>query len=552
MSETPAPVPTANLANAITALYGLSGSGKSSLLDTAVEYCWEHFHKIAMIYAADLGGFGSKRLALIRAGLALVYDPRNHVDPFATMEAISLGAFPAYLLPGGGATQEERERGYAPPDAELVMPHRRRYAIKGSDGILIRQVYDIPTAQTLVAANPGSTIETEVVRSKGFGNVGMRGYDSGTALNEWGMTDLQAQSAAGLLPAGGSGGSALGSADALVSGSYKFGTSSKAMFGFLQQRSYGWIANIRSIPDQVVPPVMTFMVEMSKGDDESGGQPVFGPKIAGNARTSSVPGWVGNCCHSTREQGDDGAMHYRLWLVNHVDPRDPRGVPYLAKQRGTPLDMPEYLEDGKDEPPWTTCSLAYLYSKLDAQVVAIQAELAAKFPDAPGMPIAAQADEVDVVVRAVKSSALPAAAAGGLRVAQLPGAQPGAAPAPSLPAARRGLRVSGAAPAAPVAASIPPPAPPPAADAPGATGPSISAPAAPQPVVAPVGEAPAAAAGVPVIVMREGRAELIANVPLPPAQVSPPAPTSPAPTQHPTTPAAPRLATRSRTPRPPV
>ena len=522
---------TANLANAVTAIYGLSGSGKSSLLDTAVEYCWQHFQKIAMIYAADLGGFGSKRLALIRAGLAIVYDPRNHIDPFATMEACSHGAIPAYLLPGGGATADERERGYAPPDCELIMPHRKRYTIQSANGEQIAQGYDIPTAQTLVQQHAGSQLLTEIVQSHGFERIGMYGYDSGTALNEWGMTDLQAQSAAGLLPSGGSGGSALGSADALRSGAYVFGTSSKAMFGFLQQRSYGWIANIRSIPNQVVPPVMTFMVEMSKGDDESGGQPVFGPKIAGNARTSSVPGWVGNCTHATREPGADGLMHYRLWLVNHVDPKDPRGVPYLAKQRGTPLDMPEYLEDQPGEAPWTTCSLGYLYAKLDSQVVAIEAQLRAKFPNTPGLPMTASAAP-EVVMRSVASAPMPVGALG-LRpstVAPLPGAQP----TPSLPA-KRGLRVSAGAPPAPVLLS---PAPPPAPSAPGATGAATTAPTAPQPIVAAATDAPVGG---------------LAVVPVP-ATAMPPAgaPLQPATPVVANTSATPRLATRSRVPRPPV
>lgn len=528
----------ANLSNSVTGIYGITGSGKSSLADTGIEYCFETFGKISLVYAADLGGYGTKRLALIRQGIALVYDPRNHIDPFSTMELCSLGAFPAYLLPGGGASREDRERGYAPPDCELVLPHRRRYTIQSANGEQIAQVYDIPTAQTLVQQHIGSQLVTEVVRSKGFAHVGHRVYDSMTALNDWGMNDLQEQSAKGILPASNDkGGRALGSADALVSGQFRFAGSSIAQYGFLQNRSYGWLANIRSIPDQVVPATVTFMVEKSKGDDESGGAVIYGPKIAGNARTSALGGWLGNLLYAAFEPDQNQVMVRRLWLENHVDPRDLSGIPYVAKHRGTPLGMPQYLEDAPGSAPWSTCSLGVLFHKLNDQIAQVEAALKVQFPNAPGMPMTA-GEEAETVVRAVTSSAaVPTSAASGLRpVGTLP--QPSAQPAPSLPA-KRGLRVSAPAPvAAPAAPAAPSPAPPPAPSASGATGTATTAPTAPQPVVVAATDAPAGGAAV---------------VPVP-ATAMPPtgAPLQPATPRVANTSATPRLATRSRVPRPPV
>ena len=471
----------ANLSNSVTGIYGITGSGKSSLADTGIEYCYETTGKISLVYAADLGGYGSKRLGLIRKGIAIAYDPRNHVDPFSTMELCSLGAFPAYLLPGGGATKDDRERGYAPPDCEFVMPHRKRYTVIGADGVVIARVYDVPSAQTLVGQSPGSTLVTEVVRTPGFSQVGHRVYDSMTALNDWGMNDLQEQSAKGILPASNDkGGRALGSADALVSGNFRFAGSSIAQYGFLQNRSYGWLANIRSIPDQVVPATVTFMVEKSKGDDESGGAVIYGPKIAGNARTSALGGWLGNLLYAAFEPDQNQIMVRRLWLENHVDSRDLSGTPYVAKHRGTPLGMPQYLEDAPGSAPWSNCSLGVLFHLLNDQISKIEAGLSEKFPHAPGLPMTA-AVEVEEVVRVVKALGAPSAsvAAGGLRVGT---ALPGTQPAPSLPK-RTGLRIAAASVAvAPVAAPTATlPAPPEAARAPGATGTAIAATTASQP-----------------------------------------------------------------------
>jgi len=539
-TTTPQPLPTggqiadqilashgaANLANAVTAIYGLTGSGKSNLADTAIEYAWEEFQKISLVYAADLGGFGTKRLALVRAGIAHVWDPRNHQDPFATMEAASLGAFPAYLLPGGGASQADRERGYAPPDAELVYPHRTRWTMVDPQGHENGSFY---TPQQMVNASitcpqcghvctpsdPAIKVTASIVRSKGFALVGLRVYDSMTALNEWGMADLQEQSAKGMLPAGAGGGSALGSADALVSGGFKFGTSSKAQFGFLQQRSYGWIANIRSIPDQVVPAVVTFMVESSKGDDESGGIPVNGPKIAGNARTSSLGGWVGNLLYAAREPKDTtpgSPMVYRLWLTNHVDPRDPRGVPYMAKHRGTPLGMPDYYEDEPGK-PWETVNLGKFFRALDAQVGAVSADLAKRYPNAPAFSGSTAAQE-ETVVRAVAGAALPThtvpGAVGG-RV--LPGA-------PSAPAALPGVQ---AAPSMAVAQTAPAPAKRAGRAVPGA----VAAPAAAAPTPAPT-PAPPVAAPVGGPSVATATAAPVAAPPRPPV-VAPPVITAPTP-----------------------
>lgn len=434
-----------NQSSGVCGVYGISGSGKSSLADTAAEYAYETFNKITLCYAADLGGFGNKRLSLIRAGIMRVYDPRNRVNPFETMELISLGAFPERLV--------DAERGEAAPDVKLILPRRLIFQVSCPQGhpvtkydderVMLASVAACPTCGVMVNAQ-NSRVEKAIVRHRMFAQVGLRIYDSITALNDWGMADLQAQSARGTLPASTSGGSLLGSADALRSGQFVFGSSSKSQYGFLQNRTYVWLSNIRAIPDQIVPPIATFLTETSKGDDESGGEMLIGPKIAGNARTAALVSWLGNCLHATKEPYDfadvNSPLVHRLWLTNHIDPRVPSRIPYIAKHRGTPLDMPNYLEDKPGAEPWSGCSLGVLFQKLQDQLVKIEIERARKYPNTAGVWTGEEGD-ADEVVGAANAGA--AVGSNGATGASIPVAGP-----------RRGTRRVAGGGAAPIA---PPP-----------------------------------------------------------------------------------------------
>lgn len=395
----------ASQASAVMGIYGISGTGKSNLADTAAEFCMEEYGKISLVYAADLGGFGTKRLSLIRRGIMRVYDPRNHVNPFETMELISLGAFPITLT--------DPETGYAEPDVQLILPRKFVYQIYCPQGHAAERfdsqavmnaksaaaMIKCPTCGVVTTLSNAAKVERLIVRHRLFKDVGMRVYDSFTALNDWGMQDLQEQSAKGTLPASAKGGSLLGAADALVSGQFTFGSSSEGQYGFLQNRTYGWLSNIKKVPDQVLPAIATFHVETSKEPKRGGGDLHYGPKIAGNARTSTVPGWLGHLLHATVEpySDTDHTMVYRLWLRNHIDPRDSSRMTYVAKQRGTPLDVP-YLEDKPGEKPWTGFSLAVFYRMQAEQLAKLDAENLKRFPNAPGMwtgdVVSAEADEV--------------------------------------------------------------------------------------------------------------------------------------------------------------
>lgn len=441
--------PAARFSSGVTAVYGNSGSGKSSLADTAAEYVGERFSQGTMCVAVDPGGWGNRRLSLIHNGVMQVYDPRNHINFFETMEALTLGAWPETII--------DPDRGYADPNVKLIMPRQpiwmttcpqgHKVAQYTSEALMVAAQVTCPTCQVLVTAQ-NVKVERAIIRPAMFQSVGLRVFDSLTAMNDMGLIiELPSMSARGELPTGSTGGSALGSADALRQGTFVAGTGSKAQVGFMQNRTYGWLINIRTIPDQVLGAICTFGVEQSKDDEKTGGEMCYGPSVAGRARTAKVPGWVGNCTHATKEPDAAGNMRHRLWLTNHIDPRDPYKLPYLAKHRGTPLGMPDFLEDAWDDDPvkraelaWSGCSLKQFFLLLEAQFDKIQAADQERFAKFRETRAASKAKDEVIATAPTLAAAGPTAAvtagSGGrsLRGLRRAGGAPAVPPPPTTPA----------------------------------------------------------------------------------------------------------------------
>lgn len=518
-----ASIDIARFASGVTAVYGLSGAGKSSLADTAAEYVAERFGLRTMCIAMDPGGWGNRRMSLIRNGVMSVYDPSNHVDYFDTMEKLSKGAFPETIL--------DTDRGYADPHVRLLFPRQAIWIAKCPNGheaaryyheaVMIASSATCPHCGMLVTV-ANQTTAKQIIRPKIFHKIGLRIFDSMTAMNDRGLVlELPKMSAAGELPVSRTGGSALGSADAVRQGEFVVGTSSEAQVGFMQNRTYGWLVNIRTIPDQIIGAICTFGVEESK-DDVRGGELSYGPAISGKARTARVPGWVGNCLHATKEP-DGGVdekgllrMRHRLWLSNHVDPRDISRRPYLAKHRGTPLGMPDFLEDPwKDTPveraaaAWSICSLKYFFELLEqqyAEIAAADATRFAAFAQSAGEDEVLGTEAVATIAttapplapgsgRALRPTFAPGMPAAGLPLSPAPPAfTPLAAPTPVRDEQTPALGTGGAGDApitgAPVAAPPPAAVRPPAAAAP-------VVPTAPRSVTQPAHQVPPTAPAPP-------------------------------------------------------
>jgi hypothetical protein len=360
------------------------------------------------------------------------------------MEDLSLGAFPETIL--------DQDTGMADPNVRLIMPRVVRYRLICSCGAvaatfdteaeLSNASVQCPMCQAVVTPTTCARTTEILVQSAGFDQVGLYLFDSFSSLSEWGLATMADLSAHGQV------GDAMDAATALTQGRYKFGLNSKSHFGFVQNRVPQWLANIRSIPGQAMSPIATFLVEASKGDDESGGIPIYGPKIAGNARTSTVGQWLGHLLYGCTEPDDDGRMRHRLWTETHVDPRDPRAIPYLAGHRGEPEGIPSFLEDAVGEDgkviPFSGCSLKVFFALLDKQAEAIAARDQERYADAPAFkPV--ESKEVVLAERSPQAVAQGPVAIGGRGIARRVGGR----------AIGRVAVTPSVTPAAPVEASAP-------------------------------------------------------------------------------------------------
>lgn len=455
-------------ANAATGVYGVSGCGKTSLTATAIEYGWETYHRIGRVYAADLGGYGNKLIKLAKLGIAQVWNLRNHIEPFETMELASLGYWPEKVL--------DPITGYADPYVRLVPPEVRRWIVHCPNDhpfppVTTKRLLDsfqqvCPTCRQMTTLQNWARVEEIVAVPAGFKHVGLYCYDSGSSMQDWAMEDLAGKAAREDISTLSGDKNALRGINAkVVSGGMTFGTNSMQHYGFAQLRMQSWIANSRRIPRQVVPPVWTFLEE--RGKDEGGIMTIFGPKISGSARTSDVPSWLGNCLYAARELNPSGVMVHRLYTSTHSKINE-GNIPHLAKHRGEPGAVDAILEDDPTH-PFEKCSLKYFFVQLEASLQKSLTVAVEQYPDAPALqPFTDDQDET-VVSTSTASVAMerprqimPAGIAGAVATGMVPQAMPVGAPAPPV-----------AAPPPPGRPPIPGPVPVPV---------SQSAPAAPVPV----------------------------------------------------------------------
>lgn len=422
-----------NQANAATGIYGDSGTGKSTLAATGGEYGWQRYHRITRYYTADPGGFGNKLIRLIRLGIVQVYNPTNHAEPFETMENISKGWWPETIL--------DPYTGYAEPDVRLIPPQRTEFRIYCPNGHVVRRTetkktlnnfsLQCPTCKVITTAQNWSKVEEVVIRAAGAEHVGLYVYDSGTALCDHAMEDMAGRAAASD-PNVKDGNALSGTGARIISGAYAFGANTQQHYGFSQNRIRQWIKNSRLIPGQVVPPIWTFLVQ--RATDDNTNMAIFGPKISGNAKTPEVPSWLGNCIHTEIVTNEKNERKHRMWLVNHFQPGTV--VPYLAKTRSEPGDLPPFIEDQPDEPIFTRFSLGYFFNQLEAALDKHAEQDIRDFPDAPAFAPLAIGEPVVVSSKDLNTEGLgatvgrAAVTAGGVGAAAAAVARPAAAVAP--------------------------------------------------------------------------------------------------------------------------
>jgi len=360
--------------NSVTLLVGDTGTGKTSLLATYADWVWQKHKKVTLLYTSDGGGYGTSIEALIKKGIIWVWKMRTRKHAFETCARASQGYWPAEIDPETGETT---------PGCKLLPAMQTEYTLFCAKGHEVatktnRNAFAVgtlcSTCKQPITLKTG-TIKEHVQRTPGFENVGGVCLDGLTSMSNWVMQDMAKR--AGNLELKGEE-SALGGR--IADGEMFFGGNNRSHYGFAQVRAEEWLNNTTTIPGLVAPPIYTAREE--KGTDSTNRLAVYGPKIAGSAKTAEVPSWVGNCLGTVVMTDEAGHDQWRLYLKQY---KEADGIPHLCKTRAMPGMMPDYLADVYEE-HFSVFNLGHFFDLLDNALEQTIKNSDQKYLDAPGIP----------------------------------------------------------------------------------------------------------------------------------------------------------------------
>jgi hypothetical protein len=329
-------------ANAAMLISGPTGSGKSSLLATAAEYCYRHHKGITRLAVCDGGGMGTKTEALCELGIIQPFKMRSRVGGGAeglveeTIMRVSQGWWPSeFLDPVQGIVREGVPLlppmstdfvSKCPKDHEL-----QRVAMRG-----LLQPAQCPQCRILIPlAQAKITQETRV--TPGFERVRAWACDGLTSASDWVMLSLADRT--GRLELNPNDKAAIGR---VISGDMAFAGNTRAHYGFAQTQSEKWLLHSTAIPGLALPPMWTSL-ETRIDAEGSLALPFYGPAIAGSAKTWKVPQWVGNYIGAAIVTDSKGKKEWRLYLSEF---RGEDQIPHIYKTRAEHAGMlPGWLSD---------------------------------------------------------------------------------------------------------------------------------------------------------------------------------------------------------------
>lgn len=272
-------------------LYGPTGSRKTSQIGEYAKYIYEKTGKITRLISLDGGGWAPIQ-DLINAGIISAWRAVDEPRLLNALIAASKGAWPKLTskglrVPGPVVVPSTDQRGKAMNDVGA-------YAVEG-----------------------WTSIASAVMRFL---------VDKGQKINEDVVSKFVEDS---------------------DFGSFSFGAPSRGHFGFAQNFILDLIKNFSGLP---VERVLYTALE-GKGEDKLTKQLQYGPQVAGNAITASIPQYVGDCLHFEdfyEESGVDPLnstqklkeLRVRAWFQQHPDQQT--GVMWPAKCRLVPSKVPEF------------------------------------------------------------------------------------------------------------------------------------------------------------------------------------------------------------------
>jgi len=360
---------------------GDSGTGKSSLLATAAEWGWREHKKVSLLYSIDTGGYPGRIDALIRSGIIRIWKMRTRGEAFETCSRACLGYWPTeFTDPVGGETH---------PGVSLLPPVTTMYYLHCKCGTVVKEATNRKAfQQTFTCKECGTRVNLQIgtVTNKSavhrfFEDVGLRMYDGITSMNDWIMTDMAEKGARGEIKGE--------AAIRIVSGEDVYASSTRNHYGFAQTRSSNWINDAANIPGLVVGPIFTARKQRATDNQKVS---IYGPMIAGQAKTSEVPAWVANCLGTSVFHDPKGRREFRMYLTEYMEQDD--NVKHLCKTRAEPGTVPEFLSDGpvgpdnkpiSGEAPFTTFNLGYFFDIVEKATEKSLASTLEAYPDAPGM-----------------------------------------------------------------------------------------------------------------------------------------------------------------------
>lgn len=432
-----------------TLIIGVSGAGKTSLLETFAAYLWETYGRVLFLYSWDGGAIPTNIQRRMKQGIIRFWRVRTRSAPglgIDTLYKATKGYVPKTINPLTGETD---------PAVVMLPPVQSTFKASCPAGHPLSTVSYLQLLQPVFCTPCNKLINRDQMiieatsrRTKGLELIGGVAFDGLTSMSTVVMDHMDHARGAGDI-----GGEKPAFGGIVISGDTRLGGNNRADVGFGQSRAQQFVNNSLSIPYLVEGPVFTALT--AEASEE--GLAIVGAKLPGRAATDEASSWFGNVLEaSTWTNPDNGKKHRILYIRPFTDAQ---GRKHLLKTSGSPGAIPDSLVDPPEDEkrPFEGFSLGLYYKLLDDDLrksVGTEAKLVPDTPSYGDEPSATPAAPTP------QPSPTPPQATTGATTAP---------PAPSAPpaATKRARSAPAAATAPPAAASASPPA---AATTPATTG----------------------------------------------------------------------------------
>ena len=306
-------------AKTVIALWGSSGHGKTSLLQTFIEGFQKETGKKVRLYTAESAQMGPLNESVARGWLEY-WAIDNAAFPFERIHDATQGAWP----------EDPTD-----PVSKVIPAFRYQHVAKCPECSTLIYQAEKPPAQLMQSCPKCKRpVATRVVReinpANGLDKVGCVIYESGTEFGDLMMRNMSDRSAKG---------ETIGenTAARFQDGALWVAGQSRTSYGLAQRHMKNAIGESKHLPVDYV--IWTFTKE--RGQDDERKVPVFGPKLPGSAVTSDVPRWFGPTLSACMVPQKDGTKQYRLYLSPYFETWNPltKDVENMCNNRIPPAQL---------------------------------------------------------------------------------------------------------------------------------------------------------------------------------------------------------------------